>query len=145
MHQTKNLTKEPPRSPRVRVGGYAILARLADKGRATLAGMQGEYHFDCPLDKMLLGFKGVSAQEVKQLLASGKSDDEIAAWLDAHGVPKTEVEVKTWSDSIEAIRPYENPEIRDHIYAECTKLGLDPVTTTLPDYLEADDRASFKN
>jgi hypothetical protein len=144
MNKVKDLTKEPPRSPRVRVGGYAILARMADKGRATLVGLQGEYHFDCPLDKMLFGFKGVGAQDVKQLLASGKSDEEIAAWLDVQGAPKTEAEVEAWSDSIETIRPYENPEIKDHIIAECTKLGLDPVTT-LPDYLEADDRASFKN
>ena len=33
-----DLTQRPPRSPRVRLGGYAILARCLDKGRATLAG-----------------------------------------------------------------------------------------------------------
>src|SRR5882724_8082279 len=46
----KHLTKEAPRSPRIRVGGYAILGRTIDKCRALVAGNIGEYHFDCPLD-----------------------------------------------------------------------------------------------
>ncbi|MCX8495465.1 MAG: DUF5069 domain-containing protein, partial [Akkermansiaceae bacterium] len=54
----KDLTKEAPSSPRTRVGGYVILARALDKGRAAIAGAGGEYHFDCPLDPYLFGFKG---------------------------------------------------------------------------------------
>ena len=49
--QTPDLTQFPPRSPRVRLGGYAILPRMLDKGRATLAGKNGEYHYACPLDQ----------------------------------------------------------------------------------------------
>ncbi len=66
----KDLTKQAPASPRTRVGGYAILARMADKGRATLAGKNGEYHFDCPLDNYLFGFKGVKGDEVKKSSSS---------------------------------------------------------------------------
>jgi hypothetical protein len=40
-----DLTKQAPRSPRVRLGGYAILPRMIDKGRAALAGMLGEYNY----------------------------------------------------------------------------------------------------
>jgi hypothetical protein len=109
MNTAKDLTKEAPRSPRVRIGGYALLARMADKGRATINGTVGEYHFDCPLDNMLFGFKGVKGAEVKPLLEAGKSDEEIAKWLDTHGTPKTPVEVKAWSDSVETINPYKDP------------------------------------
>jgi hypothetical protein len=35
------------------------------------------------------------------LLASGKTDEEIAAWMDTHGTPKTAAEVKAWPDSVE--------------------------------------------
>ena len=145
MNQAKDLTKEPARSPRVRVGGYALLARMADKGRATLNGTAGEYHFNCPVDNMLFGFKGVKGLEVKPLLASGANDEQIAAWLDAHGAPKTAAEVKAWSDSVEATRPFDNPEQKMWFTGECAKLGLKPETTTLFDYLEADDRDSFKH
>jgi Domain of unknown function (DUF5069) len=38
----KDLSKEAPRSPRIRVGGYAILGRTIDKCRALVAGNIGE-------------------------------------------------------------------------------------------------------
>ena len=144
MINAKDLSKQPARSPRLRVGGYAILARMADKGRAFLNGTAGEYHFNCPVDNLLFGFKGVAGDEVKSVLASGASDEQVAVWLDAHGLPKTAAEVKAWSDATEAERPYENPEHREWFAGECAKLGLQPETTTLFDFLEADDRASFK-
>lgn len=145
MNIAKDLTKEAPRSPRIRIGGYALLARMADKGRATINGTVGEYHFDCPLDNMLFGFKGVKGAEVKPLLESGKSDEEIAKWLDTHGTPKTPAEVKAWSDSVETVNPYKDPAKREWFAGECAKLGLKPENTTLVDWLEVDDRASYKS
>jgi len=144
MNLARDLRKEAARSPRIRIGGYAILARMADKGRAFLNGTAGEYHFNCPVDNILFGFKGVTGAEVKPVLQSGASDEQIAAWLDTHGTPKTAAEVKAWSDATEASRPYENPEHKEWFAGECAKLGLKPETTTLFDYLEADDRASFR-
>jgi hypothetical protein len=41
--KAKDLAKEAPASPCIRVGAYAILARLADKGRADIAGTAGDY------------------------------------------------------------------------------------------------------
>jgi len=143
--KAKDLTKEAPRSPRVRISGYALLARMADKGRATINGTAGEYHFNCPLDNMLFGFKGVSGAEVKALLESGKDDEEIARWFSMHGTPKTADEVKQWSETVEAARPYDDPEKREWFAGECQRLGLDPKTTTLFEMLEKDDRESFKN
>ena len=145
MPQTaKDLTKEAPRSPRPRIGGYAILGRTIDKGRADINGTLGEYHFDCPLDNMLFGFKEVKGAEFRKLLASGASDEDVATWLDTHGAPKSPAQVKTWADSIEAMHPYENPERREWFKGECERVGLDPKSSTLFDYLEADDKASFK-
>jgi len=140
---TKDLTKEAPTSPRVRVGGYAILARMADKGRADIAGTIGEYHFDCPVDNYLFGFKGVTGADVKKLLAAGASDQEIAAWLDANGIPKTEAEKQAWSDSVEAARPYDHPEKKEWFIGVCAEVGIDPATSTLFDYLEVDDKECF--
>ena len=144
MITAKNLAHEPARSPRIRVGGYAVLARMVDKGRAELNGTAGEYHFDCPVDNLIFGFKGVKGAEVKPLLVAGASDEQVATWLDTHGTAKTAAEVKTWSDSVEASRPYDEVEQRDWFSGECVRLGLKPESTTLFDYLEADDRASFK-
>ena len=52
--QAIDLTQRPPRSPRVRLGGYVILPRMLDKGRATINNKAGEYHFNCPLDQRFL-------------------------------------------------------------------------------------------
>ena len=143
MNLAKDLTKEPPRSPRVRIGGYAIMARTTDKCRSLLAGKIGEYHYDCPLDNILIGFKGVTGDDFKARVQAGASDEELAAWLNSHGVPKTPAEIKEWSDGVEATNPYNNPERRDW-YAEQTRtLGLDPAKTPLFDWLEADDKASY--
>src|SRR5271165_3254277 len=138
-----NLTKQPPRSPRVRLGGYVILARTTDKCHALLEGTIGEYHFDCPLDNMLFGFKGITGDDFKAQVQSGASDEALVEWVNAHGTPKTPEEIKAWSDGMEATMPYNDPE-RSEWFAEQTKpLGLDPAKTSLFDWLEADDKASY--
>ncbi len=143
MIAAKDLSKVAPTSPRVRTGGYAILARMADKGRADLAGTVGSYHFNCPLDNYLFGFKGVQGEDVQKLLDAGSSDTEIAAWLDTNGTPKTEAEKTAWSDSVEAARPFDNPDKKDWFIGVCAEAGCDPATSTLFDFLEADDKTSF--
>jgi hypothetical protein len=116
---------------------------MADKGRAAIAGNVGDYHFDCPLDNYLFGFKGVTGDDVKQLLETDAGNEEVAAWLDAKGDPKTEAEKSAWSDSVEAARPYDNPEKKDWFIGVCAEAGCDPATSTLFDFLEADDKVSF--
>jgi hypothetical protein len=144
MKLAKDLSKESARSPRLRTGGYAILARMADKGRAAIAGTAGEYHFDCPVDNLLFKFKGVSGADVKPVLESAATDEQIAEWLDKHGIPKTPEEIEKWSDEMEHARPYDDPEHREWFSDACKEVGIDPKTSTLFDYLEADDRVSFK-
>src|SRR6185369_10672784 len=68
MSHTPDLTKQPPRSPRVRLGGYVILPRCLDKGRATIAGKNGEYHYACPLDERFLNFVGINPAAMKKEL-----------------------------------------------------------------------------
>jgi hypothetical protein len=143
MNLAKDLTKEPPRSPRTRLGGYVILARTTDKCRALLAGNIGEYHFDCPLDNMLFGFKGVTGDDFKAQVQSGASDSDLAAWIDSHGTPKTPAEITEWADGMVALNPYNDPDRRDWFAEQTKALGLDPATTTLFDWLDADDKASF--
>jgi hypothetical protein len=139
----KDLTKEPPTSPSERVGGYVILARMDDKCRAMIAGELGEYHTDCPLDHMLLDFKGVPYAEIKKEIEGGATDEDIAKYLDTHGTPKSADEVRAWSDGMDKANPYENPEKRDWYAAECAKLDLDPQTTTLFEWLDAGDEAGY--
>jgi len=140
---SKDLSKEAPRSPRIRIGGYVILGRTTDKCRADLAGKIGDYHYDCPLDNILFGFKGVKGADFKKEVEKGAADEALAKWLDTHGTPKTPEEIKTWGDGAEAYSMVNDPGKKDFFIAECKKLGLDPYKTTLFQWLEADDKASF--
>ena len=138
----KDLTKEAPRSPRIRVGGYTILGRTIDKCRALVAGNIGEYHFDCPLDNMLFGFKGVKGDDFKAQIENGASDQEIADWLNQNGAKRSPEEIARWADEMEAGSLYHHPEKREFFSNEVRKHGLQPEKTTTFDWLEADDKAS---
>ena len=138
----KDLTKESPRTPRIRVGGYAILARTIDKCRALVVGNIGEYHFDCPLDNMLFGFKGVKGSDFKAQVEQGASDQEIVEWLNRNGEGKTPAEIRRWAEEVEASSLYNDPEERDFFVEKTKKLGLDPAKTTTFEWLEIDDRVS---
>src|SRR6202012_4433333 len=94
---TPDLTKFPPRSPRVRLGGYVTLPRMLDKGRATLAGQKGEYHYACPLDQRFLEFVGIDPEALKKEL--GKGDGEVLERIEKNAKHKrSEVEILAWSE-----------------------------------------------
>jgi hypothetical protein len=93
-----DLTVHPPRSPRVRLGGIAILPRALDKCRATLAAKNGEYHYNCPLDQRCFSFLGIDADALKAVVATGKSDQEILEWVLSNSTTKpSEWEIEQWT------------------------------------------------
>jgi len=93
-----DLTQRPPRSFRVRLGNYVVLARMLDKGRATLAGKNGEYIYSSPTDQHLVQFLGFDPDALLKELATGKSDGEILEWVQTHSeTPRAPWEIETWS------------------------------------------------
>ena len=140
----RDLTKQAPHSPRDRVAGFALADRATDKCRARLTGKQGEYHYDCPLDNVLFSFKGITGAQFQTAVKAAKNYEDVGTWPLANGTRKTPAEIKTWSDEVEAGSMMSNPEKRAYFTDECKKLGLDPAKSTTFDWLEADDRASFK-
>jgi hypothetical protein len=140
----RDLSHQAPRSPRERLAGFAIAKRTIDKCRASVAETLGEYHYDCPLDNMLFTFKGINGAQFKAVVQNSENYEDVGAWLLANGLPKTPAEINAWSNEMEAGSPMKDPARRAAFTANCTKLGLNPLTATTFDWLEADDRASFK-
>jgi hypothetical protein len=141
---TPDLRKQPPRSPRVRLGGYVILPRMLDKGRATLAGANGDYHYACPLDQRFLEFTGVDPEALKRELAAGRSDSEILAWIGIHAkTPRSAIEIEAWSSLTERRAP-DNLESREY-FNELHKQAAPQRTdiATWFDLLDVDDYVSF--
>ena len=139
-----DLTKQPPRSPRVRLGGYVILPRMLDKGRAVLAGKHGEYIFACPLDERFLDFTGVDPKVLLKQLAKGKGDGEILEWIQATAkFKRTDPEIAAWSAMAEQRVPGD-PESREYFNGLHTKTApkREDITTWF-DLLDVDDYVSF--
>jgi hypothetical protein len=139
-----DLTRRPPRSPRVRLGGYVVLPRMLDKGRALLAGKNGEYNFACPLDQRFLEFAGIDAEALKKQLASGKSDGDILSWIgqNAKNQP-SEPEIVAWS-ALQAQRTPGDTESRDFFQGAHAKIApkREDIVTWF-DLLDLDDYVSF--
>ena len=91
---------------------------------------------------MLLDWKGVKYADVKEKIIAGASDDTIAEFLHTNGTPKTVEEISEWSDGMDKLNPYFAPDKKEWYSGEVTKLGLDPATTPMFDWLDADDKAT---
>ena len=139
---TPDLTKFPPRSPRVRLGGYVILPRMLDKGRALLAGKHGEYHYACPMDQRFLEFTGIDAEKLKKQL--GKSDGEVLAWIEKNAKHKrTDAEIAAWSALAEQRVP---SDLESREYFNGLQKAAAPKREDIAtwfDLLDVDDYVSF--
>ena len=90
--------KEYPRSPRETFAGYVLAARAVDKCRAVLAGTQGEYHSNCPLDQIWLKFAEIDYDAYRSFVATGATDEEVAAWIDVHAKKRPHSEIVVWNN-----------------------------------------------
>ena len=140
-----DLTRRPPRGARTRLGGYALLPRMLDKGRAEIAGLNGEYHYNCPLDQHILNFLGLDPAALREQLATGAGDGEILDWINAHAKHKRSAwEIEQWSDFHQRRGPDSDAETLAY-FAEAvgkfTKTRED--IRTWADLLDLDDYVSF--
>jgi len=143
-HAAPDLTQHPPRSARVRLGGYVMLPRSIDKARAKAAGKNGDYLFPNPMDKALLEFVGIDADAFQSFVTSEKSDTKVLEWINAHANPRrADWEIKAWSSWLENLAA---GNVRRH------KMFADDLTQhaparedlyTLMDRLDFDDYLTF--
>ena len=126
----------------MRLGGYVILPRMLDKGRATVAGKNGEYHYACPLDQGFLEFVGIDPEVLKKQL--GGSDSAVLEWINQNArYKRTMPEILAWSAWQEQAAP-DNPESREH-FNDIQKAAApkrEDIATWF-DVLDVDDYASF--
>jgi hypothetical protein len=139
-----DLTQHPPRSPRVRLGGYVLLPRFLDKGRATLAGTAGDYTFGCPMDQQFLQFTGLKLDAVRRQLKAAKTDAEILSWIQQHAPHRpSPAEIAAWS-ALQEQRVPTDPDSRtffNDLHQKAAAHRSDIATWF--DLLDLDDFASF--
>ena len=140
-----NLNQSPPRSPRVRLGGYVVLPRILDKGRAELAGTAGEFKYNNPADYHWFRFTGITPEALKAELATGKGDGEILAWIEQNAPHKRAPwEIEQWSAYFSKRGPdsdVETLELFAKRVGEFNKNREDVITWF--DLLDLDDYVTF--
>ena len=139
-----NLTLHPPRSPRVRLGGFAHLPRLIDKARAFAAGVNGDYHYNCPIDQRFFAYSGLGADAFLAEVKAGKSDGELLAYVQAHLQPgRHPSEIAAWSLWFEQLAPTP-PDTRAYFndVHRRNAPNRDDIATWF-DWLDLDDYVTF--
>jgi hypothetical protein len=108
--------KEFPRGPRETLAGYVLAARAVDKCRAVLAGWQGEYHSNCPLDQRWLKFAEIDYNAYKAFVATGAADNEVAAWIGEHAKKRSPAEIIVWNNKERDLRLSDlTPELQEYM------------------------------
>jgi len=140
-----NLTQRPPRSMRVRLGGYVILPRLLDKCRADLAGTAGEFHYNCPLDQHWFRFTGIDPEALRKEVATGKGDGELLEWIQANApVKRMPWEIIAWSDYHDRRGPDGDVETLTYFTTAVGKIAQSREDIrTWADLLDLDDHVTF--
>jgi hypothetical protein len=145
-HPALDLTQRPPRSPRVRLGGYVLLPRILDKGRASLAGKLGEYRYSGKgMDRHFFNFAGLDHESLTKEIAKGGGDGELLAWIQANAKhPRQPWEIAAWSEYHLRRTPDSDTETLTDFADEVKKFNpaREDINTWF-DLLDLDDYCSF--
>ena len=118
---------------------------MLDKGRATAAGTNGEYHYNCPLDQHVINFLGFDPNALLEELKTGKGDGEMLAWVLANAKDQRFAwETQQWSDYHDRRGPDSDAETLAFFAGYVTKLTTTREDIkTWADVLDLDDHVTF--
>ncbi len=136
-----------PRSPKALLGGIAHLGRFIDKIRLRHAGLIQDYNYiTTGFDKYLIEFLGIDAKAFEQRVLEGGTDEELLAWVRAHGRTVTDEEVAQWSQELlargpkdEAARQRFQGRLDEIAKKRGVPVGSLPPVTTWADVIELDE------
>jgi hypothetical protein len=145
-----DLTHRPPRSFRVRLGNYVILARMLDKGRATVAGKNGEYRYNSTADQRLVQFLGFDPDALLEELATGNF------WSGFSPIPRRRVRRGRSKCGLLSWKSADRTATRKHLPslpntwasfpkpAKTSKLGLKPLNSMTTPALEEKHKSGIQ-
>ncbi|MEW6245880.1 MAG: DUF5069 domain-containing protein [Nitrospirota bacterium] len=122
-----------PRSPREKLAGYAHLARMIDKCRAVLAGTQGDYIYPCPMDKRLLDFAGLTAEQFTEAVHARASDQAVVAWFVEHAARHSPAEIEACNEMLLTRGP--DTEEKWEYFKKCRD-AVDPTRTDITSWAD---------
>lgn len=136
-----DLTRRPPRSPRLLLGDLDLLmiARTVDKLRATLPGGNlGEYRID-GFSSRLLEKLGITEDALRAVVARAKDDAEVAEWIRSNTDPSKYEALNVAFEELKVSGRLNDPEWMAR-YPHAA--AVDPEMARI-DFLALDDARSF--
>jgi Domain of unknown function (DUF5069) len=128
----KNLRTEFPRSSKELLGGYVHLARMIDKARAREAGVNGDYVYPCPLDKLFLSFLEIAEQDFTYA-AKSRTDELILEWLVVNGRSRSTKQIELWNKQMLERGPDDEAK---WAYFNKTRDAIDPSRTDVVTWID---------
>ena len=107
-----DLTRDYPRSPRALFAGYVIVGRILDKCRAELNNTAGEYQYNYGMDRVFFEFVGIDADQFKDFVATGATDEEVADWIKSKAKTHSPADIAAWNFTLKCRRISELPPDR---------------------------------
>jgi hypothetical protein len=137
----RDLTTSYPRSVREKYLGLVQLGRAVDKGIALANGLQGEYNFDCPMDKAVFGFLGIDGNALLEIIKKAQAQSEIEAFLRPFIEKKTQLEIGAFNDEFLSHGPQPGSDAEKYFLNLRSEVAPDRTdVTTWPDLLDLDEK-----
>ena len=137
----RDLTTSYPRSVRDKLFGVVQLGRAIDKGIATANGLNGEYNFDCPMDKRVFGFLGVEGDALLDAIKRAGSESEIEDYLRPFVTAKTPQEIEAFNAEFLEQGPAPGSSAEAYFLELRGQVAPDRTdVTTWPDLLDLDEK-----
>jgi hypothetical protein len=135
-----DLSKAPPRSPKLALDGLTMLPRTIDKLRATLPGGNPGVYKIVGFSERMLNAIGVKEDELREVVASAESDEDVVQWLREHA------DTSKYSEFSQYISKRSIDDVTDKaaFLERYPILKKRPDIYYLADMLEADDAEMFK-
>jgi Domain of unknown function (DUF5069) len=137
-----DLTNSYPRSVRDKAPlGVVQLARAIDKGIAFANGTNGEYNYDCPMDKGVLGFVGVDGEKLLDVIKKANSEADIVAYLKPFVDAKSPAEIAAFNEEFLSHGPASGSDGEKYFLNLRNEVAPDRTdVTTWPDLLDLDEK-----
>lgn len=135
-----DLRTERPRSVHERFCGVVMLARVVDKARAAAAGTVGDYLYDGPMDRAVLGFLEIDALALLHVVGASFGEAEVEAFVRPYVERKGPAAIEAWNASFIGYVPKEGSDSRRRLVELRDRLapGRDDILTWA-DVLDLED------
>jgi hypothetical protein len=137
----RDLTTSYPRSVRDELFGVVQLGRAIDKGIATANGLNGEYNFDCPMDKGVFDFLGIDGNALLDVIKNAHSESEIEAFVKPFVDKKTPQEIEHFNTEFLSHGPQPGSDGEKYFLGLRNEVAPDRTdVSTWPDLLDLDEK-----